>query len=95
MTKDMYDTILARAECTAKDEGSSVLPEGRTLTLYLSRDGTSLQVSRVVELTLASSVVEAVNNKGELFVVALDDVFAASVQGGSKSSAGRKAGFLG
>ena len=95
MTKDMFDTILERAECVANDEGGSKLPEGRMLTLYLSRDGASLQVSRVIDLKLDSSVVEAVNNKGELFVVALDDLFAASVSGGSKLATGRKAGFLG
>ena len=95
MTKDMFDTILARAECTTQDDGSAELPEGKTLTLYLARDGASLQVGRVVEVKLDSDVVEAVNNKGELFIVALGDLFAASVSGGSKSTKGRKAGFLG
>jgi len=95
MTKDMFDTILERAECTARDDGGSELPEGKTLTLYLSRDGASLQVGRVIEVKLDSGIVEAVNNKGELFIMALEDLFAASVSGGSKSSKGRKAGFLG
>ena len=95
MTKDMFDTILARAECTTADDGTSELPEGKTLTLYLSRDGASLQVGRVIEMKLDGSIVEAANNKGELFLVALGDLFAASVSGGSKSSKGRKAGFLG
>ena len=95
MTKDMFDTILARAECTARDDGGSDLPEGKTLTLYLSRDGASLQVGRVIEVKLDNGIVEAVSNKGELFLVALDDLFAASVSGGSKTSRERKAGFLG
>ncbi len=95
MTKDMYSTILARAECKTRDDGGAVLPERKTLTLYLSRDGTSLQVGRVVEMKLDSGIVEAVTNKGDLFLVALDDLYAASVTGGSKTTKGRKAGFLG
>ncbi|MBW2455360.1 MAG: hypothetical protein JRI68_12650 [Deltaproteobacteria bacterium] len=95
MTKDMFATILARAECKTRDDGGADLPEGKTLTLYLSRDGTSLQVSRVVEMKLDSGIVEAATHKGEMFLVALDDLFAASVSGGSKSTKARKAGFLG
>ena len=61
MTRQMLESILGRAGCTSED-GRFVLPEGRTLTLYLARDGASLQVSKLCEVILRESVVEALDN---------------------------------
>jgi hypothetical protein len=90
----MFEAILGRAGCNGSD-GRWTLPEGRTLTLYLSRDGASLQVGKVVEIVSRDTIVEALDNKGELFMLALDDLFAASVSGDARSGPLRKAGFLG
>ena len=90
----MLESILGRAGCTSED-GRFLLPEGRTLTLYLARDGASLQVSRVVEVVTRENVVEALDHKGEIFMLGLEDLFAASVTGDSRTGPLRKAGFLG
>jgi len=95
MTKEMFQAMVTRAECSDADSGRSALPDGRSMTLYLSRDGASLQVSRVSELKLDGGIIEAIDHKGELFMLALADLFAASVTGGSKENPARKAGFLG
>jgi hypothetical protein len=94
MTKQMFEAMLRRAECTMSSDGRAALPDGRTMTLYLSRSGASLQVARVVELQVNDALVEALDNRGELFIVAIDDLFAASVSAAT-TKAGRKAGFLG
>jgi len=94
MTKEMFDAMIARAECRDANGGRSEVPDGRSMTLYLSRDGASLQVSRVTELSLNDGIIEAIDKKGELFMLALADLFAASVSGASKENPARKAGFL-
>lgn len=94
MTRQMFEAILGRAGCSS-DDGRWALPEGRTMTLYLARDGASLQVARVVEIVARETVVEALDHKGELFMLGLDDLFAASVSGDARTGPLRKAGFLG
>ncbi|MEM1032013.1 MAG: hypothetical protein AAGN82_16815 [Myxococcota bacterium] len=93
MTDEMFDAILRKAECEKKGD-HAVLPEGRTLSLYVAHGGSSLTVSRIVEVTRDGELVEARNAKGELFILTRSDVFAASVVGGSKDGPSRKAGFL-
>ena len=75
--------------------GPAKLPDERTITLYVASHGASMTVSNVVELSLVESVIEAKNKKGELFLLAVEDVFAASVAGEGERSLGRKAGFIG
>lgn len=95
MTETMYTTLLEKTEAKKTKGGEAELPEGRTLTLYLAHQGCSISVSRLVTLRLEQEgIIEARDNKGEIYVLSLDDVFAASIQGGSKSSPARKAGFL-
>jgi hypothetical protein len=96
MTEAMFKAVVQRAEGRKTDDGVVSLPEGRTLTLYAAHDGTSLQVARVTTLSLVDGIVEARDVKGELFLLSLEDVFAASVAGDANhKKAGRKAGFLG
>jgi hypothetical protein len=94
MTRDMFMAMLKRAGCKDGDEQHE-LSDGRSMTLYLSRDGASLQVGKVVAIKEVDGIVEALNNKGELFMVHLDDLFAASVTGSDEAGPSRKAGFLG
>lgn len=94
MTREMLQAMLKRAGATKKDDEHS-LADGRLMTLYLSRDGASLQVSKVTSVKEIDGVVEALDSKGELFMLHLDDLFAASVSGSDDKGPARKAGFLG
>ncbi len=93
MTEAMYTALLDKAEAKKNKSGEAELPEGRTMTLYVAHEGCSMSVSRVVGLKLDANIIEARNNKGELFVISLEDAFAGSISGGSKSSESRSAGF--
>ncbi len=95
MTETMYTSLLNKAEAKKNKSGEAELPEGRTMTLYLAHEGCSMSVSRLVSLRLEQEgVIEARDTKGETYVLSLGDVFAGSIQGGSKDAPVRKAGFL-
>lgn len=72
-------------------EGWATPPEERKLTLYASHDGGALTVNEVEAVKLDGKLVRARTHKGEVFVLAVEDVFAASLDGPVVS--GRKAGF--
>ena len=94
MTETMYTALLEKAEAKKGKGGEAALPEGRTLTLYVAHDGCSMSVSRLVAVRLEDAgVIEARDNKGETYVLSLEDVFAGSISGGSKDSPTRTAGF--
>lgn len=97
MTEEMFHAVLDKAGCSKGDGGRMELPEGSTMTLYVAHDGTQLQVSRVNAVAQRGDIVETHNAKGETFLLALEDLFAASIVGGEgkDGGAGRKAGFLG
>ncbi|MDI1433549.1 MULTISPECIES: hypothetical protein [Polyangium] len=95
MTEDMLRTVLDTASVTTDPEGWLRLPEGQLLTLYVAHDGVSLNIAKVESLRIAHGVIRARSIKGESFFVAREDLFAVSVDGGTKLAAGRKAGFLG
>jgi hypothetical protein len=97
MTEEMLKAVLDAAHTKAEKDGTATMPEGRTLTLYAGHTGVSLPIAKVESVRVKSGVVSARTTKGETFVVALADVFAASIDGGGSgsSSGGRKAGFLG
>ena len=94
MTEAMLKAILTASETSLKD-GFAELPGGRTLTLYVAHDGVSMSVGKVASLRVNDEILEARSNKGELYVLNLSDVFAASVSGSQEAGKGRKAGFLG
>jgi hypothetical protein len=96
MTETMYTTVLEKAECKKSKDGTAELPEGRTLTLYVAHDGSSMSVSRLTSLRLGQGgIIEARDAKGELYLVSIEDVYAASISGGgSKTGLSRKAGFI-
>jgi len=96
MTVEMFKAILEKAECKTKG-GESTMPEGRTLALYVAHEGVPMTISKLVALRLGldGAIVEARDARGELYMVALEDVFAASVTGGTGDAPARKAGFLG
>lgn len=94
MTETMYTALLDTAEAKKNKNGEAELPEGRTLTLYVAHDGCSMSVSRIVTVRLdKENVLEARDNKGEIYVLSLEDVFAGAIAGGGKGTAPRTAGF--
>lgn len=94
MTNDMLKNVLETAQARDTD-GWSTLPDGRLLSLYAAHDGVSLTVQKIEAVRAAHGVIHARNTKGETFVLALDDVFAAAFEAGAASPNTRKAGFLG
>jgi hypothetical protein len=94
MNQDMLKAVLATAE-TREENGWSTLPAGRTLSLYAAHDGVSLTVQKVEAVRATQGMVHARNNKGETFLLSLEDLFAAAFDAGAESKAARKAGFLG
>lgn len=95
MTEEMLRNVLETAEAKTDKEGWAALPEGRSLTLYVAHNGVSLTVGKVSAIRVASGILRARSAKGQTFVLALDDVFAAALEGGTESPGARKAGFLG
>ncbi len=94
MISNMLDAILDEAH--AKNvEGERIMTEGRRVTLYAAHDGVQLTVAKVESVRVQGALVRAKNDKGDIYVLALEDLFAASVDGGGPSATGRKAGFLG
>jgi hypothetical protein len=94
MTEEMLKAVLETAQAKIDKDGASALPEGRTMTLYAAHDGVSLTVSKVESVRVAQGIVRARNAKGETFVLAATDLFAAAIDAGSESATARKAGFL-
>ena len=94
MTHDMLKNVLETAQAKESD-GWSVLADGRLLSLYAAHDGVSLTVQKVEAIRVAHSIVHARSVKGETFMVAMEDIFAAAFDAGATSPATRKAGFLG
>ena len=93
MTAEMLKTVLDTAGAKLDEQGVAVLPERHTLSLYLAHDGASLTITRVVRVALHGEVLQAEDDKGELFVAHIGDAFAVSVAVPAGAST-RKAGFL-
>ncbi|MCC6524272.1 MAG: hypothetical protein IT373_16555 [Polyangiaceae bacterium] len=94
MTPKMLEAILKTAEAETDKGGTSALPEKRSLTFYCAHAGVALAVSRIVSLRVEDGLVKAQDHKGELYVFALEDAYAASVSGAAPPPTARKAGFL-
>jgi hypothetical protein len=92
MTQDHLSALYAAAEAKKGEEGWMILPDGRSLTLYVAADGATLTVGRVQSLRLEGQLVHAKTNKGEHYIVALEDAYAGSVD--APSGVTKKAGFV-
>jgi hypothetical protein len=96
MTDEMLSAVLETAGAKTSKDGESPLPEGRTMTLYAAHAGVPLTITKIESVRKANGLVKARNAKGETFVLAMDDLFAAAVEGAvGDEASGRKAGFLG
>jgi hypothetical protein len=96
MTEAMLKRILDEAQAKKGEGGEQELGEGRRLTVYAAHAGVPLTVSKVVAVrALDGGTVQLRNDKGERTFLALEDMFAAGVEGAGASSLTRKAGFVG
>jgi len=84
--------LLAAAGAKKDSEGWVKAPDGRHLTLHAAFNGVGLTVSRVGAVRVEGALLHARTTKGDLFILAMSDVFAGAVEGASTS--GRKAGFV-
>jgi hypothetical protein len=91
MTGDHLSALLASVDAKKDDKGWTVCPEGRLLTLYAAFAGASLNVNRVEAVKVEGDLIHARTSKGEVFVIAKQDVYAGASEGPAMSS--RKAGF--
>ena len=95
MTDDMFRQVLETGGGKSDKDGWTTLPEGRQLTLYAGHQGVSLTITKIEAVKTTQRILWARTSKGDTFVTSLDDLFAAAVDRGNESAAGRKAGFLG
>ncbi len=95
MTEEMFRVVLDTANAKSDKDGWSAMPDGRLMTLYAAHNGVQLTVAKVDKVRVSSGVIKAQTSKGDTFVLAIEDLFAAALDAGTESPAGRKAGFLG
>jgi len=91
MTEEHLSALLSAAEAKKDDKGWVAGADGRLLTLYVAYGGAALTVGRVEAVRVDGKLVHARTNRGELYVLALTDVYAGAIEGATATS--RKAGF--
>lgn len=92
MTHEELGAILKAAGAKAGTDGYHTLPDGATLTLYVAKDGASLNITKVEGVKLEGELVVALT-KRETFYVGRADVFGASFEPQKPSQPARRAGF--
>lgn len=95
MTEEMFRVVLETANAKSDKDGWSALPEGCLMTLYAAHNGVPLNVGKVEAVRGAGGIVKVRTLKGDTFLLALEDIFAAAFDGGVGSPTARKAGFFG
>jgi hypothetical protein len=91
MTQEHLSAILELISAKPDKDGWSTFPDGRGLTLYASHGGVQLTVPRVEAIAVKSGLLRARTTKGELYLLPLEDVFAAAAEAAPTQA--RKAGF--
>lgn len=94
VTHDMLKDVLSAAS-SREEDGWWLFPNGRLLSLYAAHEGVSLTVQKIEAIHVAHGLIHARTNKGDTYLVALEDVFAAAFDAAAESKTARKAGFLG
>jgi S-adenosylmethionine hydrolase len=92
MTPEHFDAILKNAQAKGDKDGFMIMPDGGSLTLYVSHDGASLSVSRIEAVKQDGELVYARTQKRETFAFVRSDIFAVAAEGGGGQPA-RRAGF--
>jgi hypothetical protein len=93
MTQEHLAALIEASGAKKDDQGFLAPPEGKLLTLYVASGAATLSVQRIEALRTEAGLVHARTKKGELFILALQDVFAGAVEE-SQGSSSRKAGFV-
>ncbi len=91
MTEEHLTALLTAAEAKKDERGFQRTAE-RTLTLYVVSGSASFSVSKVEALRVDRDLLHARTTKGELYIVALKDVYAGAIE--APSAGARKAGFV-
>jgi hypothetical protein len=91
MTQEHLSAILELISARADKDGWSTFPDGRGLTIYAAHDGVQLTVPRVEAIAVKAGLLRARTSKGELYLLPLEDVFAAAAE--ATATQARKAGF--
>jgi hypothetical protein len=91
MTEEHLSALLSAAEAKKDDKGWVGAADGRLFTLYVAYGGAGLTVSRVEVMRIDGKLLHARTNRGELYLLALSDVYAGAIEGPTATS--RKAGF--
>jgi hypothetical protein len=92
MTQEHWAALMETSSAKKDDKGFLALPETKLLTLYVASGSSTLSVARVDGVRLEHGLVHARTRKNELFVLALQDIFAGAVE--ETQGTGRKAGFV-
>lgn len=92
MTEEQLNALLVATEAKKDDRGFQQPGGERTLTLYLAHDGASLSVSKVEGVKLEQGLLHARTTRGELYLLALSDVYVAAVD--TMTPAKKKTGFV-
>lgn len=91
MTNEHFQALLSLSGAKPDAEGWSKSEDARLITLHVGNQGVGLVVNRIVATRLQGELVLARTDKGDQFVVALRDIFAASVEAPKEKT--RQAGF--
>jgi hypothetical protein len=91
MTRDQIEGILKTAGAKSDKEGHG-LPEGSNITFHVSHDGASLSFQKIESVRFDGDLVYAKSSKQSI-ALAINDVFAVGVEGGSGAPTRRPAGF--
>ena len=93
MTLEHWAALIEASGAKKDDKGFLALAEGKLLTLYIVSGASTLSVQRIEAVRQEQALVHARTKKGELFVLALADIFAGAVEE-TQGSSQRKAGFV-
>jgi len=85
-------TILTEVAQATEKNGWYEAPEGKTMALYASRNGSGVSAQKVTSVKQSGELVHARTTRGETYIFYLSDLFAAVVEGTAEASK-RKAGF--
>lgn len=91
MTRDQIESILKTAGAKSEKEGHS-FSEGSNLTFHVSHDGASLSFAKIESVRFDGDLVYAKSARQSI-ALAITDVFAVAVEGGSNAPSRRPAGF--
>lgn len=92
MTRDQIESILKTAGAKTDKEGHG-LPEGSNVTFHVSHDGASLSFQKIESVRFDGELVYAKSSKQQI-ALAISDVFAVALEGGSGGTPARRpAGF--